>query len=168
MTKRYEYFLDLSVFEQISPPMTVAPLQLREVQPTDVNALADLMIESYRGTIDYDGEGSEEAINEIQAYLAGERGGPPLLNESRLVFAGPLLVGACLAAEWYERQLPLIAYVMIRAEWKNQGVSKQVLWEVLQALRKQGHCEVRAVITEGNTPSERLFNHMGFQKIGIT
>lgn len=56
---------------------------------------------------------------------------------------------------------------MTRAEWKKLGVGQQMLCRVLQALRKQGHREVRAVIAEGNTPSERLFGRLGFQRVGI-
>jgi len=168
MTKRYEYVLDLSDFDQHRPSVTVAHLQLRAAQPTDANALAELMLEAYRGTIDYEGEALEDAMGEVQGYLAGEHGGRPLLNVSRLAFAGPLLVGACLAGDWDERQRPLIAYVMTRSEWKNLGVGRQVLWTVLQALHERGHSEVRAVITEGNTPSERLFGRMGFQRVRMT
>jgi L-amino acid N-acyltransferase YncA len=69
-----------------------------------------------------------------------------------------------LAAESHKRQLPLIAYVLTHATWKNRGVGQQALSAVLQALREQGHREVRAVITEGDTPSERLFGHMGFRQ----
>jgi L-amino acid N-acyltransferase YncA len=35
----------------------------------------------------------------------------------------------------------------------------------IDALRQDGHCEVRAVITAGNEPSERLFVGLGFRKI---
>jgi len=84
------------------------------------------------------------------------------MNESRLDFAGPLLVGACLAADWHERKSPLIAYVMTHPEWKNRGVGKHMLYAVLHALREQNYGEVRAVITEGNVPSEQLFGRMGF------
>ena len=168
MTKRYEYSLDLSDFDQRSLSMSAADLQLRAAQPADTNALAELMIDAYRGTIDYDGETLKDALGEVQAYLAGERGGRPMLNDSRLAFAGSLLVGACLAVNWNERQLPLIVYVMTCVKWKNRGVGKQVLWAVLHALREQGNREVQAVITEGNTTSERLFGRMGFQKVSIT
>jgi ribosomal protein S18 acetylase RimI-like enzyme len=106
------------------------------------------MIEAYRGTIDYDDETVEDALGEVQTYLAGGRGGRPLLDDSRLAFAGPHLVGACLAGEW-----------------KNRGVGEQLLRAVLSALREQGHQEVRAVITEDNVPSERLLGRIGFQKI---
>lgn len=168
MIERHEYSTDLAEFDPCSLPMAAIDLQLRAIRSTDSNAIAELMVEAYRGTIDDEGETLEDAIGEVNAYLAGERGGRSLLNDSRLAFAGPLLVGACLAADWHERQLPLIVYVMTCVKWKNRGVGKQMLWAVLQALREQGHLEVRAVITEGNTPSERLFGRMGFQRITIT
>jgi RimJ/RimL family protein N-acetyltransferase len=165
MTNRYEYFLHFPDLDQLDPPATVDDLHVRAPEPEDINALAELMIEAYRGTIDYDGETLEDAVGEVRAYLSGERGGQPMLNESRLIFADTLLVGACLTADWQERQSPLIAYVMTRAEWKNRGIGKQLLRAVLQTLYKQSHTEVRAVITEGNYPSERLFGGMGFQKV---
>ena len=95
----------------------------------------------------------------------GDRGGQPLLEESRLAFAGDQLVGACLTGMWDERQSTLISYIMTRAEWKNRGVARLVLGAVLQALKEQGYPEVRAAITVGNVPSERLFARMGFQKV---
>jgi L-amino acid N-acyltransferase YncA len=165
MTAYHEYYRllsDLDPREALSPD---GRLSVRPAVPADSGALAALMIAAYRGTIDYDGETVEEALQEVEAYLAGERGGPPLLDVSRLAFAGPQLVGACLAGEWEERQLPLISYVMTRAEWKKQAVAGRLLWAVLQALRERGYREARAVITEGNIPSERLFGRLGFQKI---
>jgi L-amino acid N-acyltransferase YncA len=62
----------------------------------------------------------------------------------------------------------MIAYVMTRAGWKDLGVGQQVQCAALQALREQGRREVRAVIPEGNTPSERLFGRLGFQRASTT
>jgi RimJ/RimL family protein N-acetyltransferase len=168
MPRRFEYFLDLSDFDPCSPSATLPDLQLRAAQLTDTQVLAELMLDAYRGTIDYDDETLDDAVSEVQAYLAGERGGQPLLSVSRLAFEGSVLVGACLAGDWHERHCPMIAYVMTRAEWKNLGVGQQVLCAVLRALCEQGHRKVRAVITEGNAPSERLFGRLGFQRVSIT
>jgi RimJ/RimL family protein N-acetyltransferase len=167
MANRYQYSLVSSDFDRRGPGSAPGQLQLRAAQPGDIDALAELMIEAYLGTVDYDGETVAEARDEVQAYLDGERGGPPLLAESRLALAGRLLVGACLAAEWRERRLPLIAYVMTRAGWKRCGVGKRVLQATLQALFQAGHREVRAVITEGNTPSEVLLGGMGFEEVVV-
>ncbi len=165
MEESHEYFLKLSDFRSLSLSEATESLVLRPAQLTDMPALAELMIDAYRGTIDYDGETVEDALDEVEAYLAGERGGRPLLEESRLAFAGDDLVGACLTGLWDERQSTLITYIMTRAEWKGQGVAGYLLGAVLQALKEKGYLEVRAAITVGNVPSERLFARMGFQKV---
>ncbi len=90
------------------------------------------------------------------------------MQVSRLAFIGERLAGACLAAEGDEWQLPLIAYVMTHADWKQRGVGQQVLRAVLTALRAQDCRQVRAVITEGNIASEHLFSRMGFQRVSAT
>jgi RimJ/RimL family protein N-acetyltransferase len=165
MSERHEYTLVRPDLDGGSPEQVAGPLRLRPAEPGDLDALAELMIEAYRGTTDYDGETVAEARDEVQAYLDGERGGPPLLAASRLAFAGSLLVSACLAADWQHKRLPLIAYVMTRAQWKKRGVGKQALGAVLRALFEEGHREIRAVITEGNIPSEVLFGGFGFRKV---
>jgi L-amino acid N-acyltransferase YncA len=166
MTVRYEYALDLSTLDRLDEPADVAGLHLRSARPDDLNDLAELMLDAYRGTIDYDDETLEDSIAEVQAYLDGRRGGSPWLDASRLGFVEDKLVCACLVGEWRERQRPIISYIMTRADWKGRGVSKQALFAALQALAAQGHDEVLAVITDGNTPSERLFARMGFKRVG--
>ena len=123
------------------------------------------LIDAYRGTIDYDGETNDDALAETHAYLIGERGGPPWLTNSRQAFLNTRLVGACLVGEWSESQLPIIAYVLTRAECKRNGIGRQMLFSMLKVLSEKGFSEVRAVITEGNEASENLFHQLGFQKI---
>jgi GNAT superfamily N-acetyltransferase len=165
MTRRQEYFLNLSDFEHPGPSSVATHLKLRPALSGDSGALAKLMIEAYRGTIDDDGETIDDAIREVEGYLAGKHGGQPMLTESRLAFDGDHLAGACLTGEWQERQQPLIAYVMTHPAWKNRGVGKLVVAAVLEALREQGYGQVRAVISEGNIPSERLLGGMGFRPV---
>jgi RimJ/RimL family protein N-acetyltransferase len=165
MTRRHEYILDLTNFDGGPSFPPVPEIALRAPDRADLDALAVLMIEAYRGTIDYDGETLPDAIAEVQAYFAGERGGSPLLNASRLGFVEGRLVGACLAANWDNRGVPLIAYVMTDGAWKLRGAASQLLGQVLVALHAEGFREVRAVITEGNLPSEKLFGRMNFSRV---
>jgi L-amino acid N-acyltransferase YncA len=168
MTTRHEYSLDLADFNQQLGAASTSQWQLRAPQTSDTNAIAELMLEAYRGTIDYEGETLDGAIAEVKTYLAGERWGRPLMDVSRLAFDGERLAGACLAAEWHGRQTALISYVVTHGEWKRRGVGRQVLRAVLTALRAQDHQQVRAVITEGNVASEQLFGRMGFQRVDCT
>jgi L-amino acid N-acyltransferase YncA len=165
MSNRYEYTLRLSDFVPLDASGIDNELELRPIQEADAPSLAEVILDAYRGTIDYDGETYDAALAEVQAFLNGERGGPPWLTISRQAFANTHLVGACLVAEWSERQLPMIAYLLTRAEWKRRGIGRQLLSSVLKVLREKGFSEVRAVITEGNEPSENLFRQFGFQKI---
>lgn len=165
MAKRSEYRLALDAigFEASVPlPPTV---RLKPARIADGDALAELMIDAYRGTIDYDGETIEDALNEIHAYMDGQRGGVPLLELSRLAFREDALVSACLVAEWDDRNQPIIAYVMTSANTKRQGLAKQLLTTVLKLLSEAGHSEVRAVITNGNLASELLFRKLGFERV---
>jgi RimJ/RimL family protein N-acetyltransferase len=164
---RFEYSLDLTDFGKRGPVETADSLSFRPARRTDKQALAELMFNAYQGTIDYDGEQLEDSLREVEAYLAGLRGGQPLVAESCLAFDGPQLVGACLAGEWDERGLPIIAYIMTHPSWKNRGLGKVMLSAVLHNFYEQGHRDVRAVITEGNIPSERLFLGLGFKRLGV-
>jgi L-amino acid N-acyltransferase YncA len=165
MANRNEYFLKLSEYFRTDASLNDAVFQIRPVQTTDASLLAELMIDSYRGTIDYDGETFDDGLAEVNAFFAGERGGPPWLAMSYLALVDSHVVGTCLTGEWSERQLPVIAYVLTSANWKKRGVGRQLLCRVLDTLKENGYPEVRAVITEGNTPSENLFLKIGFQRV---
>ncbi len=45
------------------------------------------------------------------------------------------------------------------------GLGRQMLSALLTALQDDGYRQVRAVITEGNIPSKRLFGRLGFLKV---
>jgi L-amino acid N-acyltransferase YncA len=165
MTNRNEYSLKLSEYRRTDASLNDAVLRIRPVQAADTLLLAELMIDAYRGTIDYDDETFDDGLAEVNAFIVGERGGPPWLAMSYLALVDSHVVGACLTGEWSERQLPVIAYVLTSANWKKQGVGRQLLFRVLDALNENSYPEVRAVITEGNTPSENLFLKIGFQRV---
>src|SRR5262245_1852374 len=99
MRIRHEYSLELSRLVPTAITTDNPQLQTRAVRLTDCLSLAELMLDAYRGTIDDEGETFEEAIAEVKAYMAGERGGQPCLVCSRLAYANSWVLGACLAAE---------------------------------------------------------------------
>ncbi len=49
---------------------------------------------------------------------------------------------------------------------KGQGRGRAVVLASLRSLAEDGVTEVGAVITDGNTPSERLFTRFGFTRVG--
>lgn len=164
--QRIQYILTLSDPDlPFPPPPTINfPLALRAFCPTDVEAVAGLMLDAYRGTIDDSGETLADARDEVQAYLMGQRGGPALWQESCLGVVNNQLVAACLVTQGETGQHPLIAYVMTHAAWKKQGIGQVILTATVQTLARSQYPAVWAVITQGNTPSERLFASLGFRR----
>lgn len=127
---------------------------------TDAEALAALMLDAYRGSIDDDGETLTEALAEVRGYFAR----PAWLATSALGRTGAGVAGACLVEWWPAVGAPLIGYVMTAARWKGRGVARALLQNSLASLAAAGQVEVWAVITAGNTASETLFQRAGFRR----
>ncbi|OGO34493.1 MAG: hypothetical protein A2Z16_16580 [Chloroflexi bacterium RBG_16_54_18] len=165
MSGRNEYLLFLENLSGKDRLDAGSVITLTTAQKKDATALAELMIEAYRGTMDYDGESLVDAMDEVQAFLSGARGGNPLLEQSRLAFIGSQLASACLICDWEQRGYPIVAYVMTHPDYKGSGMARLLLNSSLQALKDQSYLRVGAVITHGNLPSERLFCSLGFRQI---
>jgi RimJ/RimL family protein N-acetyltransferase len=164
MMKRYEYTLDL---HKIKLRNTAVPAHLTIRTPTDADtgALADLMMDAYPGTIDFDGtETWDDAWHEVDNFFQGSSG-QPLFGCSRLVLVGDTLVSACLVGLWAERQRPLLYYIMTAANWKGQGLARIALHQALQTTAAAGYTEILAFVTNGNTPSEKLLAKAGFKQV---
>ena len=162
---RHEYAL---TFADSGSPVDSAASRgfvMRAVEPADLSPLAELMLEAYRNTIDYEGEGLTEAVEEVQRYFSPVSEDPPLLGCSVLVSSGSTLHCACLIKQWHRRQCPLVGYVMCHPAWKRRRLAALALTESLRRLKEAGFNQVRAVITEGNVASERLFLRAGFRRL---
>jgi RimJ/RimL family protein N-acetyltransferase len=161
---RHEYMLKLS--DHVAPEREPGPrdMSLRIPAAADLPALAELMLDAFRDTIDYEGETLQEAQGEVRSFFDGQKG-PAMLDCSWLLFVEGQLAAASLVGWWDKRGAPLVYYVMTAAKWKRQGLGARVLAESLRRLSAAGHREVRAVITEGNTPSERLCARAGFRVV---
>ena len=164
MGLRSIYRLDLDKFVRPEPELSLGYMIIRSPQVVDLEDLARLMLDAYKGTIDHDGETYEDALNEVRAYFSGERGGPQLMDCSKVYELRKKIVSACLIAESTELQIPIIAYIMTSAEMKRQGLARSLLITTLRGLRDLEYTEAQAVITDGNAPAEQLFIQTGFER----
>jgi ribosomal protein S18 acetylase RimI-like enzyme len=143
-----------------------AGLDVRAPAPAEREALAALMLEAYRGTIDFDGsETIEVALDEVAGYLSGASG-PPLLEHSLVAVAGGSIVGAVLVS--FFEGLPLFAYAYTAPEWKGRGVSTALLRRSMASLAAAGFERVALFVTAGNDPAERIYERLGFRDAGDT
>lgn len=151
---KHHYVIELGE-DPLASPWLDFEVELRTPQKGDLADLAELMLDAYRGTIDYDGESIDEAESEVSDYFASS----PIAEASYVATVDGAIAGAILVSTW--QQEPLISYVMTRPEYKNQGLGTLLLSEAMRTLRNSGNERVHAFITDGNTASVALFRGAG-------
>jgi len=134
-------------------------MSLRVPSLDDRDQLASLMLDAYIGTIDYEGEDLDDAGGEVDRYLAAEA----YLPASRVAERDGVIQSGVLLGKI--SGLAMVGYVMTRAAVKNWGLASVLLDAVAAATWDEGHTDLRAFITAGNTPSEKVFIRAGFQVI---
>lgn len=162
---RFEYVLELKNFKYPIAPDLSIEATWRNPSLEDQQKLAELMLNSYRDTIDYDGETIDDAVREVESYFSGLRDDSTWLNLSWLGFIEDSPACASLVSFWKDRNAPIIAYVMTASRWKGRHLATLGVARSLQSLEESNHNEVYAVITEGNVTSERVFTRIGFERI---
>jgi RimJ/RimL family protein N-acetyltransferase len=145
----------------IGPPDGLGlSLSVREPTPNDREPLAALMLEAYRGTIDFDGDETLEiALNEVDSFFAG-RSGPPLVEHSRIALDGDAIVSVSLIS-LYEG-LPLVAYTYTDPAWKGRGAGTALLRASMASVCAGGFDQIGLFVTPGNQPAESIYERLGF------
>ncbi|MFO0829084.1 MAG: GNAT family N-acetyltransferase [Phycisphaerales bacterium] len=131
----------------------------RPVTDADIQAIARLMLDAYRGTADDGGESFDDAVAEVTKLLAGAYGEFDR-HASEVIVRDAELVSATFVTR-YENE-PLIAFSMTSPQWKRRGLARAGLVRVMDRLRAAGEPRVRLVVTNGNTPAEALYASLGF------
>ena len=135
------------------------PAAIRPVAATDYGAVAALMLDAYRGTIDDEGEGDAEAKAAIDHYFANIEWQHSCVLEND---AGILAMSFVVTVDGRRYIDP----VATSAASKRRGHGRTAVLASLRSLASDGCDDVGAVITDGNVPSERLFRSLGFQRVG--
>jgi predicted GNAT family acetyltransferase len=136
-----------------------ADVTLRPISDDDDAALGGLIERAYAGTIDDDlGDNNEGAVEIAEWRTHGAAAAASFVAvdaDSRPVAAS--LVTASDGSAW-------IGYVFTDPGWKGRGLGTAVVAASLRELA--GTPPVFAGVTDGNTPSERLFASLGFVRTG--
>lgn len=127
--------------------------------PADRDALATLLVEAYRGTIDDEGESLDEAAAVVQQLFGGDFG-HLLWSVSEVVERDGGIVAATLVTLWEER--PLLAFTMTLPAWQRQGLSRAGLLRAMHRLAAGDETVLRLVVTRGNRRAEVLYEQLGF------
>jgi L-amino acid N-acyltransferase YncA len=134
----------------------------RPIVDTDRAPLADLMLDAYRGTVDDEGEGPDEALEAIDLYLRVS-----VRDHTIVVPAdgdGDRLLAFCSVS--IVDDVHYVDPIVVAAAEKGRGLGTRLVLTVLHSLAAAGVDELGATITDGNVPSERLFAALGFVRTG--
>jgi pimeloyl-ACP methyl ester carboxylesterase len=134
----------------------------RPITTDDIPALAQLVLDAYKGTIDDEGETPDEALQAIQDTFAGTSG--ELLNSCSFVIEEHGQALACTIVTLWREQ-PLLAYVMTHPTVKNQGMGRFLIQKSMESLLAQGQQDLSLFVTKGNLPAQHLYATLGFQTL---
>jgi ribosomal protein S18 acetylase RimI-like enzyme len=130
----------------------------------DAEALAVLMLDAWRDSIDFDPTDTlDGARAEIAATFAGDYG-EPLPEASFVAFAGHEALSASLVTRY--EGAPFVAFTMTRGARKGQGLARALLTRSIRVLADAGETYVDLEVTVGNEPAEHLYRSLGFEVVG--
>lgn len=135
----------------------------RPITEGDLEALGTLMLEAYRGTIDYEGETLEDAKKEVWTVLSGGYGAC-LKDCSYVIEAEDEILSATMVVLSDEMDRPLLAFSMTHPEHKRKGMAEFLLKASINWLFDAGYEELLLVVTEGNAGAIRLYEKLGFRR----
>lgn len=131
----------------------------RRVRRIDRGELAALMLDAYSGTIDDEGEDTDDALAAVDHYIAGiEQDHSFVVTEGDRIVAMAFVV--VVDSVYY------VDPIVVATDRKRTGLGRHAILMLLDTLVSAGVTEVGATITDGNTPSERLFLGLGFTRRG--
>lgn len=146
----------------LSPALVApdAPLGARRVRPVDdLQALAVLMLEAYRGTVDDEGGTMDDALDEVACLLAGDYGDFDL-DASEVVERDGALAAATLITRWEDE--PFVAFSMTAAAAKRRGLARTGLQRAMATLAARGETRLGLMVTTANEPAVALYRSLGF------
>ena len=160
---RFEYVFDLGNVNHSTALDLFTEATWRNPSIADKQILAELMLDAYMGTIDYDDETIDDATREVESYFSHKDS--YWLNFSWLAFIENDLACASLVGFWEDRNSPIISYVMTSSQWKGKRFATTGVLRSIQSLAEKNYDKVYAVITEGNIPSEKVFERLEFRRV---
>lgn len=144
----------------IRVPRLPVALAARPPGEADRDALAAVMLDAYRGTVDDEGEDLVDARRAIDHYLATIR------RAHSFVVVGDDDVIVAFSFVVFLEGLHDIDPVVVASAHKRRGLGSVTVGRCLRSLADAGIVEVGATITDGNVASERLFAQLGFSRRG--
>ncbi|WP_299957392.1 GNAT family N-acetyltransferase [uncultured Modestobacter sp.] len=134
---------------------------VRVAREADLPAMAEVMAEAYRGTVDDEGEDQPAALAELRSTAAGTHG-PPLPDAWLLAEEAGEVAAAVVCTRW--QGLPFVAQAVTHPRWQRRGHGTRLLLAAATTLRAGGETRLSLIVTRRN-PAHALYQRLGFTEI---
>lgn len=128
----------------------------------DVKQSARLMVDAYRGTVDWQ-EGDDESVakSELEKVFAGKYG--QFLESASLCLVDDFgAAKAQIACSLIDSE-PTILFVYTASKFKRQGLAERLIRQAAFELHRLGYETVSLYVTEQN-PALSLYERLGFKQ----
>jgi GNAT superfamily N-acetyltransferase len=146
---------------QQAPSQAIVPLD-----SVNIDSFATLMLDAYRGTIDYEGESFEDTVEELRNTLAGQYGqvilsaSGAILTDAHEEDANTNVPAAAIIVTEYDES-PFIAYVFTSPKYQHHGYATQLIERACAILADEGRDCAELAATVGSS-GEDLYRNLGF------
>ena len=145
--------------------MKAAVISIRRATPADLPTITEIYNEAIL-TTDATFDNDPKTVAQQEAWFSGHDKRHPILVAQ---LDGKTAAWASLS-EWstrcaYSNTAELSIYV--KEEFRNRGIGKELMSEIMEAGNNCGLHTVLSRITEGNGASVHLHEKMGFENVGV-
>ncbi len=151
-------YLRLDLGSLRPPPRT--PVATRVITDERFPSIAELMVEAYTATIDFEDDTVDDALRELSVAAAGEYGEPLRQHWLEVVRddGSPCAAIICTRLSG----IPFVSFTFTSHRDTRRGLATTLVADVATALRDEGETALSLGVTVGN-PAERIYERLGFR-----
>ena len=128
----------------------------------NITEIAEVFLDAFKNTIDYEGEDLNDTITEIQHVFENGYGEYSEKYSSVIVSDGQ--IASALFVVKNEDNL-FIPYIITRKHQQGKGYAKKLIKSCAHKAKSDGIKYIDLYVTKGNTKAEKLYSNLGFEKI---
>ena len=144
------------------------PTSDHDIRPVDkerIREIAEVMLETYRDTADYEGESLNDTIKEISMVFRGYYG-TLLEDASFLLFDEDDRIASCLFVCEFKKEAT-ITYLFTRKDQVGKGYAKELIQAAENALQEAGYDRIALFVSKANEPALSLYLKLRFMEIPL-
>lgn len=139
-----------------------------DIRPVDkdlIREIAEIMLDAYLDTPDYEGESLNDTIKEISMVFRGYYG-TFLSDASFMLYDDDGRLASCLFICEFKNE-PTLTYLFTRKDRMGNGYATELIHAAENALAEAGYDRLALFVSKENNPALNLYLKLGFMEIPL-